>query len=209
MRLICIPVVLACFAAPLVAGEYNQVLSIGDKAPAWKDLPGVDGKRHSLADLKDKKLVVVVFTCNSCPIAEDYEDRTIAFAKKYADDVAVVAINVNKIPEDSLQEMQQRAREKKFQHAYLFDETQQIAKDYGAINTPEWFLLSPDRKIVYVGSMDDNSDPAKVKQHYLEAAVAAAIKGETPAVKETYANGCSIRFERKRRSRQPQPRSEI
>src|ERR1700704_3092370 len=66
---------------PALAGPYNKPLNIGDPAPAWADLPGVDGKKHALADLKDKQAVVLVFTCNSCPVAAGYEDRIIAFAK--------------------------------------------------------------------------------------------------------------------------------
>src|SRR5262245_18994990 len=69
------------------AGEFNSVLKAGDEAPAWVELPGVDDKRHSLAELKDKPVVVVVFTCNSCPVAELYEDRIIAFARKHAEKV--------------------------------------------------------------------------------------------------------------------------
>ena len=90
---------LLLFAALLTAGEFNPVSEIGDKAPAWNKLPGTDGKTHSLADLKNKDAVVVVFTCNSCPYAVDYEDRLIAFHKKFASrNVALVAINVNKVP---------------------------------------------------------------------------------------------------------------
>ena len=188
---------------PLAAGEYNQVLDIGEEAPAWKELPGTDGKQHSLSGLKDSPVVVVVFTCNSCPVAQDYEDRTIALAAKYAKRVAVVAINVNRIPEDRLPEMKKLAERKKFRHAYLYDETQEIAKAYGAINTPEWFVLSPERKIVYMGALDDNSDPEKVKHRYVEAAIEAALSGQKPATTETYANGCAIRFERQRRARKP------
>src|SRR5262245_12100427 len=112
------------------AGQFNSQLNVGDPAPAWTDLPGVDGKKHSMADLK-KDVVVVVFTCNSCPVAVDYEDRIIEFAKKYAaadGKVAVVAINVNTIPEDRLPKMQERAKEKGFNFPYLYDETQKIAK---------------------------------------------------------------------------------
>src|SRR5271163_1089579 len=90
-------------AASLPAGEYNKTLSVGDAAPAWKELPGVDGKTHSLADLKDKEIVVVVFTCNSCPIAAAYEDRIVAFHRKFGGKdgkVGLVAINVNDQPED-------------------------------------------------------------------------------------------------------------
>ena len=75
---------LVVWTAPALGGKYNNVLNIGDQAPVWSDLEGVDGRRHSLADLADKQVVVVVFTCNSCPVATDYEDRIIAFAKKYA-----------------------------------------------------------------------------------------------------------------------------
>ena len=183
------------------AGEYNTELKIGDAAPAWKNLPGTDGKQHSLDDLKDKKLVVVVFTCNSCPVAADYQDRIIEFAKRHVDQVAVVAINVNKIPEDSLPKMKELAEKKKFPFPYLFDETQQIAKDYGALFTPEFFVLGPERKIAYMGGMDDNSSAAAVKTKYLEAAVEALLAGKTPAVQESLAQGCRIRYARERRAR--------
>jgi peroxiredoxin len=180
------------------AGQFNSVLNIGDAAPAWKDLPGTDGQQHSLEDLKDKKLVVVVFTCNSCPVAADYEDRIIEFAKQHADDVAVVAINVNRVPEDSLPKMKDRAEKKKFPYVYLFDESQKIAKDYGANFTPEFFVLGADRKIAYMGGMDDNSKADQVKTQYLEPAVAAILKGETPEMAEAKARGCRIRFARER-----------
>ncbi|MBI3462844.1 MAG: thioredoxin family protein [Planctomycetes bacterium] len=191
-------------AATIRAGEYNQMLNYGDAAPAWSNLPGVDGKQHSLADLKDKQLVVVVFTCNSCPVAVDYQDRIIAFAKKHAgpnDPVAVVAINVNKIEADSLPRMKERAEEKGFPFPYLFDETQKIARDYGATYTPEFFVLNKDRKVVYMGGMDDSSNPATVTTNYLEPAVAAALRGEKPATVETVARGCTIRYERERRKK--------
>lgn len=105
------------FPEPLSAGEYNPILNIGDKAPAWENLPGVDGKTHSLSDLKQTPVVVVVFTCNSCPYAVDYEDRINALAKKHEGDsakVKVVAINVNLVPADSLAKMQERAKDKGF-----------------------------------------------------------------------------------------------
>jgi peroxiredoxin len=188
-------------AAPLVAGEFNKKLKPGDAAPEWKDLPGTDGKKHSLADFKDKEVVVVVFTCNSCPIALDYEDRIIAFAKNQAAanaKVALVAINVNTIPEDRLDKMKARAEKRKFPFTYLFDETQKIARDFGATYTPEFFVLDKNRKVVYMGAMDDKSNEAEAKTNFLEPAVAAALKGEKPAKGETLARGCLIRFKRER-----------
>lgn len=185
------------------AGQYNNERNIGDKAPTWKELPGVDGKKHSLADLDGAPCVVVVFTCNSCPVAVDYEDRIVAFAKKYQAEgkVAVVAINVNKVEEDSLPEMKKKADEKGFPFPYLFDETQQIAKDYGAAFTPEFFVLDKDRKIAYMGGMDDNSLADKVTENHLVPAVDAVLKGEKPAVAETVARGCRVRYERPRRTK--------
>ena len=184
-------------AATVQAGQFNKVLSVGDAAPAWSDLPGVDGKKHSLADLKED-VVVVVFTCNSCPIAVDYEDRIIGFAKKHGAKVAVVAINVNTIPEDRLDQMEVRAKEKGFNFPYLYDESQRIARAYGANYTPEFFVLNKERKIAYLGAMDDTSNPANVKENYLEPAVQAALKGAKLEKGETLARGCKIRFDKKK-----------
>jgi len=194
-------VLLAAFTAA-VAGEFNPVMDIGKTAPAWKNLPGVDGKQHSLADLDEKKVVVVVFTCNSCPYAVDYEDRIVAFAKEHAaadSPVALVAINVNTVEEDLLPAMKERAEAKGFTFPYLFDESQQIARDYGAGYTPEIFVLDSARKIVYMGSLDDAPDPTKVKEHYVADAVKAALAGKPAPTPETFAIGCTIRFERRRR----------
>jgi peroxiredoxin len=190
-----------CTWAPLSAGQFNDVLSINDVAPAWVDLPGVDGKTHSLADWKDKPLVVVVFTCNSCPVSNDYEDRINAFARKHAADVAVIAINVNTVAADKLPKMQERAKEKKYVFPYLYDESQKIGKAYGAAFTPEFFLLNKERKVVYMGGMDDNSDPEIVKHHYLEDAVQATLKGEKPATAETVSIGCRVRYVSERRKK--------
>ncbi len=184
------------------AGQFNSILNIGDPAPAWKDLPGVDGKRHSLGDLQDRQIVVVVFTCNSCPIASDYEDRIIAFAKKYCgpgQKTALVAINVNTVEEDLLPHMKERATAKGFPYPYLFDQSQKIGKAYGALFTPEFFVLDKDRKVAYMGAFDDNVEPTKIKHTYLEPAVEAVLKGAKPNPAESQASGCLIRYERARR----------
>ncbi|MDP6444483.1 MAG: thioredoxin family protein [Pirellulaceae bacterium] len=191
-------------AGAAAAGEFNLVLNYGDPAPVWKDLPGIDGKMHSLADLKSKETVVVVFTCNSCDYAREYEDRIMALDKKYggpAGKTTVVAINVNKVPADSLENLKARATERGFKFAYLYDETQEIAKKFGAIRTPEFFVLNKDRRIVYMGSLDDSPDAAKAKTNYVAAAIDAALAGRKPSVIETVAIGCTIRFERRRRNR--------
>lgn len=197
-------VLLFVSTSSLSAGEYNPVLDIGDKAPDWEKLPGVDSKELALADLKKVDVVVLVFTCNSCPYAIDYEERIIEFVKEHCgkdSGVRLVAVNVNKVEEDLPAAMKQRAEEQKFNFPYLFDETQKIAKDYGAGATPEFFVLNRERKIVYMGAMDDSPDAKKVKRRWVEEAVAAALKGKLPEVKETVPIGCRIRFERRRRTR--------
>lgn len=178
-----------------MAGKYNKALSVGDAAPAWQNLEGTDGKKHSLADLKDQDIVVVVFTCNSCPVASGYEGRIIAFAKAHPK-VGVVAINVNTGKEDQLPAMKQRAAKKGFPFASLYDPSQQIAKKYGANYTPEFFVLNKDRKVIYMGSMDDKSPPASPTKNYVTQAVQAAWKGKQAATGETIARGCRIRWNR-------------
>lgn len=186
----------------LQAGKYNSVLSPGDSAPAWKDLPGVDGKSHSLSDLASSKVVVVVFTCNSCLYAVDVEDRLLALHDKYAkQQVAVVAINVNKVAEDLLPAMKQKTKDKGFQFAYLFDETQKIARDFGAKRTPEFFVLDGDRNVVYMGAMDDSPEGRNVTKRYVEAAIDATLAETVVKVAETIPVGCAVRFERVRRTR--------
>jgi peroxiredoxin len=180
------------------AGEFNGTLNVGDAAPAWSNLPGTDGRQHALADLADKKIVVVVFTCNSCPVARDYEERVSELARRRPEEVAVVAINVNRGAEDSLAKMEERAKEKQFPFAYLFDESQKIGRDYGASATPHFFVLSGDRKIVYMGAMDDASDPAEVKVNFVDKAIDAALAGTAPGTAETFARGCGIRYARQR-----------
>jgi peroxiredoxin len=186
------------------AGKYNEVLAIGDAAPAWSELEGVDGKRHSLADLAEKEVIVVVFTCNSCPVATDYEDRILAFSKKYAGakgKVGLVAINVNKIAEDQLPKMRERAEAKGFDFPYLYDDSQKIGRAFGANFTPEFFVLNRDRKVVYMGGMDDSSQADMVKSNFLIPAVEAALAGKQPGTTEAPAIGCRVRYERERRKK--------
>ena len=195
-------VTLACVFETTQAGEFNEVLSYGDKAPAWENLPGTDGKKHSLAELKDKEFVVLIFTCLSCPTAVDYEERINALAKQNAGadgKVAVVAVCVNRVDADRLPKLEARVKDKSLAFVYLYDESQKIAKDYGAISTPEFYVLNKDRQVIYIGSMDDSTDPKSVKQNFVEAAIAAARKGEKPTVTETLARGCRVRYLRERK----------
>ena len=170
---------------------------IGATAPEWKGLPGTDDKQHSLSDLSEAKAVVAIFTCNSCPVAVAYEDRLIALANEYKDkDVEFVAINVNNDESNGLAAMKERAEEKGFPFAYLYDSSQQIARDYGATVTPHTFVLNEQRKVVYAGAIDDNQrDPTAVKEQYLRAAIDATLAGQEPQVASMKPVGCGIRYE--------------
>ena len=192
----------AFFASLLKAEDVAVELEIGDTAPLWSELPGTDDRMHSLVDLKDKRVVVVCFTCNSCPYSVDYEDRLIEFQKKFSENeegVALVAINSNAKPAEDLDRMKERARAKNFPFPYLMDATQTVAASYSAHFTPEFFVLNKNRRIVYRGAMDDQTDSKKVEVRFVELAVEAALKDEQPEVMTNPARGCSIPYKRKKR----------
>jgi peroxiredoxin len=181
------------------AGEFNRVLSIGDLAPAWDKLEGVDGELHRYEDIADAAFVIVAFTCNSCPYAVDAEDRLVALSKKAIELGGVlVAINVNTIEEDALPAMREKASERHFDFAYLYDPTQKIAVDFGAKSTPEFYVLGPGRKVVYMGALDDSPDGTAVTKRHVETAIADLVEGRLPAISETVPIGCRIRFARTR-----------
>jgi len=184
------------------AGTYNKQISIGDVAPDWKMLEGTDGRKHSLADLTDKEVVVVCFTCNTCPYSVDYEDRLIALAKRFAAEgnrCALVAINANKVKDDLLPAMQERAKAKGFNFLYLHDESQQVARSFGANYTPEFVVLNKQRKVVYLGAMDDSTDGKHTTKRWLDDAIAAALAGGLPETTETPAVGCAVRYVKERK----------
>jgi peroxiredoxin len=178
-------------------GKFNKKLKIGDLCPTFTSLPGTDGKTHSLADLRDKEVVVLAITTNHCAIAISYEKRIIDFVQKHAgpeSKVGFVAINVNTQEIDRLPKMTERAADKGFNFTYLFDESQKLGRELGATVTPEFFVLNKERRIVYMGALDDNNLAKAAKTNYLEAAVTAALKGETPAVTETMPRGCVVNY---------------
>lgn len=164
-------------------------VAIGEKAPTFKGIPGADGKTYGLDNFKDAKVVVIVFTCNTCPVAVAYEDRMIEFAKKYKDKgVEVIAIN-QKGSED-LDAVKKRAEEKGFPFAYCYEKSQDTARAYGATRTPEFFVLDKDRTIQYHGSFDDNQGSPKTP--YIDNAVDALLAGKKPEKAKTEAFGCGI-----------------
>jgi peroxiredoxin len=182
------------------AGKFNEVLSVGDAAPEWTGLAGVDDKSHALKDYEEAKVLVAIFTCNACPVAVAYEDRLIALQQEYKDkEVQFVAINCNTDEANSLAAMKKRAEEKGFNFPYLFDETQEAGRTYGASVTPQVFVLDEARKVVYTGAIDDNfEDESQVKHQYLRDALDSVLAGKAPEAGETRAKGCGIKYNPKR-----------
>jgi len=169
---------------------------VGAPAPEWVDLEGVDGELHKLTDLKEAKAVLVVFTCNHCPVAKAYEDRIIALNKDYHEKgVEVVAINVNNMEADKLPAMKERAKEKGFEFAYLYDPSQAIGRAYGATVTPHAFVLDGDRNVAYIGAIDDNMKADEAQEHYVRDALDAVLAGQAVKTSTTKPSGCGIQYE--------------
>ena len=189
----------AAMVALLVAGGcYAAELAIGDAAPDWSGIVGTDDKEHSLSDYEDAKLIVLVFTCNHCPVAKAYEDRLVELQKDYkSKGVQVIALNVNNLAADKLEPMKKRATEKEFNFPYIYDPSQKTGRDYGGRVTPHAFVLDGDRKLAYAGAIDDNNSPDKVKAHFVRDALDALLSGKEVAVAETRARGCSIKWDKK------------
>lgn len=176
----------------------KDVLKIGSPAPDFR-LKGVDGKTYSLESFAGAKVVVVMFTCNHCPYVQAYEPRLIAIQRDYQNQgVRLMAINANETknyPEDSFDKMVIRARELHYNFPYLRDDTQEVAKAYGAACTPEMFLLDELRRLRYHGRVDDNyKDPEAVKSYDLRKAIDTVLAGRDPNPALTHAIGCSIKW---------------
>ena len=183
-----------------------KTLPIGATAPNFK-LPGVDGKDHALNDFADAKLLLVIFTCNHCPTAQAYEARIAQLYADYKDKgVALVAISPNdpkavRLDElgytdlgDSFEDMKLRAKEHKFAFPYLYDgDRQKTALAYGVLATPQVFLFDQERKLRYVGRIDD-SDVKTVTSHDARNALDALLAGKPVPVETTRVFGCSTKW---------------
>ncbi len=190
--------VLGLNAGAASAAKFNKKVDVGDTPAEWKDLEGIDGKTHSLADYKKADVLVIAFTCNHCPVANAYVDRFNKLAEKYGEKkVRFVAINVSDSPVDSMDNMIKRAKDKGYKFDYLQDLSQDSARAYGALVTPHLFVLDKDRKIAYMGAFDDSMNPAEVEKHYVRDAVDALLAGKKPEVKESLQFGCGIEYKRK------------
>lgn len=165
-------------------------------------LKNIDGQMVSLASIPKAKGYIVIFTCNHCPYAKAYEDRIIQLHLNYSlQGYPVVAINPNdpKVsPEDSYKKMQERAKQKGFPFVYLYDESQAVAKQFGAVRTPHVYLLQnvEGKNIVqYIGGIDNNWENYQLaEQKYVEQAIKNLQEGKPVEVPETKAVGCTIKW---------------
>lgn len=175
--------------------------SVGDVVADFK-LKNVDNKQVSLADYKSSKGAIVIFDCNTCPYSKAYNARIIALNKKYeSKGFPVIAINANdpeESPGDSFDEMVSEAKKKNYDFPYLVDETQQVAKSFGATNTPHVFVLKNESnqfKVAYIGAIDNNSrDASSADKKYVEEAVDALLASKDVTTTKTKAVGCGIKW---------------
>jgi len=174
-------------------------LSIGQAAPDFL-LAGVDGKQYSLASFAPAKVLVVVFSCNHCPYVVGSEDRMILLYQDMAPGgMAMVAINANETenhPTDSFAHMVEHAKHKKLPFPYLRDETQEVARAYGALRTPHFYAFDAARKLRYTGRMDDNPRTASAaRTHELRDAIESLLAGRKIAVPVTNPIGCNVKWQ--------------
>jgi len=205
---------LLCLSLASWADDAHPILALGSPAPKF-ELPGVDGQTHKLADYDASPVLVVVFTCNHCPIAQMYEQRIAQLATDYKDrGVAVVAIEPNdpsaiRIDEldssdtsDSLEEMKIRAQYKNLTYPYLYDgETQSVTRAYGPQATPHVFVFDRDRRLRYEGRMDNSYRVEQVKSREARDAIDALLAHRTPVVQHTGVFGCSTKWKEKQVAR--------
>jgi peroxiredoxin len=194
------PLLLCLIFSLLSFTSYKDGYKVGDYVKDFR-LKNVDGTMVSLKDKKTKGYILI-FTCNHCPYSKLYEDRIIALDQKYASEgYPVIAINPNdpeRQPEDSFEEMQKRAEAKEYTFPYLVDETQEVARRFGATKTPEVYLLKREGdkyKIMYIGAIDNNHrDADKANKKYVENALRDIEKGREVDEEHIKAIGCTIKW---------------
>lgn len=180
-----------------VGGGY----SVGDTVKDF-ELKNIDGKMVSMSDYPDAKGFILTFTCNTCPFSIGYESRIVDLDKKYAPKgFPVIAINPNdvgRMPEDSMEAMKKRAADKGFTFPYLRDDSQEIARRFGATRTPHMYVISNNSGkyvLEFIGAIDDNPrDGSKVSKKYVEEAVDALLMGKKPPETNVTAIGCTIKW---------------
>ncbi|WP_316784305.1 thioredoxin family protein [Pedobacter frigiditerrae] len=196
-------VLIVCLMMLGIMAKAQNGYQVGDVATDF-NLKNVDGKNVSLANYKDAKGYIVVFTCNTCPVAKAYQSRVEALHKEYGPKgYPVIAINTNDpgtSPGDSYENMQKLAKEKNFSYAYLEDPNHIYTKKFGATKTPHTFVLTKTAKgneVAYIGAIDNDQEEVNAdKTTYVKAAVNSLLQGKKPEITSTKAVGCSIKWKK-------------
>jgi peroxiredoxin len=176
-------------------------LEMGERAPDFR-LPSTEGREYSLSDFEKYKFLVIFFTCNHCPYVIGSDETTRATVEKFSKKgVGFVGINSNSehtYPEDSFSGMVDRMNKNKFPWIYLYDKPQEIAKAYGALRTPHFYVFNEDRRLVYTGrGVDSPRDITRMKVNDLDLALDEVTSGKMVSVPVTNPIGCNIKWEGK------------
>ena len=174
-------------------------LQLGARAPDFR-LPATDGKTYSLADFRQAKALVIFFTCNHCPYVIGSDEVTRRTMEKFASrGVQFVGINSNSpntYASDDFPHMVERMQQYKFPWLYLHDATQNIARTYGALRTPHFFVFDQDRQLIYTGrGVDNPRDTSKMKVNDLNRALEEYLAGQPISVSLTNPIGCNVKWE--------------
>ncbi|MGV8040472.1 MAG: thioredoxin family protein [Thermoanaerobaculaceae bacterium] len=194
--------VLTALVTVVLAGS-AMALGLGDGIPMGDvKMKNVDGNEVSIAAVKGTKGTLVVFTCNHCPYVKAWEGRLAELGNAFqGQGIGVIFVNPNdaaKYEEDSFENMQARATKLGLKVPYVVDATSDVARAFGAGKTPEVYLFDAAGTLVYQGTVDDNAEkPEAVTKTYLKDALTAVAAGQVPAVQQTKALGCSIKFRSK------------
>jgi peroxiredoxin len=174
-------------------------LQVGDRAPEFR-LPATNGKTYSLSDFADNVVLVIFFTCNHCPYVTGSDESTRRTADRFSSrGVGFVAINSNSrntYSEDDFPHMVERMREQKFPWIYLHDEAQDVARAYGALRTPHFYVFDRDRRLVYTGrALDQPRQAEKAKTYDLDRALEEHLAGKAVSVPVTNPIGCNVKWD--------------
>jgi peroxiredoxin len=176
----------------------SRDLPLGTPCPDFR-LPSVDGKTFGLDDCRDARALVVMFICNHCPYVQAVEDRIVQLHLDYAPRgvqlVGICANDPTDYPDDRPERLLARWREKRYGFPYLIDASQEVARAFAAVCTPDIYVFDAAQRLAYHGQIDDNwKEPEKVKRHDLREALDALVAGRAPAREQTPAIGCSIKW---------------
>lgn len=181
-----------------MALTYTPQAKLGEACPNF-ELPSVDGKTYCLDDFKDKKALVVMFICGHCPYVQAIEERYVKLAKEFQDSsvqfVGICSNDAKDYPEDTPEALLQRTKDKGYNFPYLIDESQQVAKDFKAVCTPDIFVYDQGRKLYYRGRFDDSwKDKSQVEVQELKNALTSLLENKPAPEDQVPSMGCSIKW---------------